>query len=269
MTNNIQIAISGGLGKMGMLVSNHIHTKKGYEISGIYDPKAKVGSNDVFNNFQTINDIAADYIFEFSPANAINKNILLYQSMDVNLIIGSSGLSDESINILKKKSKSNLICVIPNFSIGTAYQKLFSQTINWFYDNVQIYETHHENKKDSPSGTSIDLAKSIEPSKNKEELSDDSKEYGFTTESIINNINIMSFRVPNAVAEQTVEFKNEYESFSIQHSVNDREAYLQGIDIVLKSLEKIKKPGYISGLEHFLIKEDRIQSFIDLFNEEK
>ena len=27
---------------------------------GIYDPKAKVGSNDVFNNFQTINDIAAN-----------------------------------------------------------------------------------------------------------------------------------------------------------------------------------------------------------------
>ena len=248
---------------MGMLVSNHIHSKKGYEISGIYDPKAKVGTNDVFNNFQTINDIAADYIFEFSPANAINKNILLYQSMDVNLIIGSSGLSDESINILKKKSKSNLICVIPNFSIGTAYQKLFAQTINWLYDNVQIYETHHENKKDSPSGTSIDLAKSLEPRKNKKVLDGlvpivGSVEDGYHTEATINSIYIMSSRLPNAVAEQTVEFKNEYESFSIQHSVNDREAYLQGIDIVLNSLEKIKKPGYISGLEHFLIKEDHI-----------
>jgi len=269
MSNNMQIAISGGLGKMGMLVSNHIHSKKGYEISGIYDPKAKVGSNDVFNNFQTINDIAADFIFEFSPANAINKNILLYHSMDVNLIIGSSGLSDESINILKKKSKSNLICVIPNFSIGTAYQKLFSQTINWLYDNVEIFETHHENKKDSPSGTSIDLAKSLDSSKNKQELSDCIKEYGHTTDSIINNINIMSTRLPNAVAEQEIHFQNEYESFYIRHSVNDREAYLQGIDIVLNSLQKIKKPGYISGLEKFLIKEDPIESFLNLFNEEK
>ena len=269
MSNNIKIAISGGLGKMGMLVSNHIHSKKGYEISGIYDPKAKVGSNDFFNNFQTINDIAADYIFEFSPANAINKNILLYHSMDVNLIIGSSGLSDESINLLKRKSRSNLICVIPNFSIGSAYQKLFAQDLNMFYDNVRIFETHNENKKDAPSGTSVDLANSLNPSKNIVELSDDRKEDEYFTESIINNINIESSRVPNAVAEQTVEFTNDYESFSIEHRVNDRQAYLQGIDIVLNSLQKIKKPGYISGLEHFLIKDDPIESLYGLFNEEK
>ena len=40
MSNNetVKIAISGGMGKMGLLLSDFIESKDGYDISGIYDP---------------------------------------------------------------------------------------------------------------------------------------------------------------------------------------------------------------------------------------
>ena len=239
-----QIAISGGNGNMGMLLSDLIDQSKSFEISGIYDP---VSNSQKYNNFATYSDIKADYLFEFSPADKINENInnQLNHKNKFSLIVGSSGLTHESLESLKKLSKHKLVIVIPNFSIGASYQKLISVLLSEEFSNKYIVEKHHLNKKDAPSGTSIDLAQSINTENNKINDNDTSNTF-----NIINNVQIESIRSDEYLAEQIVNMSNEHEIFNTEHIVKDRKAYLSGINLVLENLEKLN--GFYFGLESII-----------------
>mgnify|MGYP003314045561 CR=1 FL=1 len=50
------------------------------------------------------------------------------------------------------------IALIPNFSAGAAFQKVFSEQLSNTFKNVHIVVKHHSNKEDAPSGTSKDVA---------------------------------------------------------------------------------------------------------------
>ena len=70
-------------------------------------------------------------------------------------------------------------------------------------------------------------------------------EYFATTEE--NSINIYSLRSDDYLAEQEVVFSNTFEEFILDHKVNDRKAYLTGIEIVLREMENVN--SYVYGLE--------------------
>ena len=197
---NKTVIVSGGKGSMGVMVSNFINDLDDFEVIGIVDP----GENDsTFKNFLISDDLVCDYIFEFAPASVVNENIKILVNNDAKLIIGSSGVNDESIKLLKNSEKG--IALIPNFSAGAAFQKVFS-----------------------------------------EQLSEDIEgEYFAKTEE--NSINIYSLRSDDYLAEQEVVFSNTFEEFILDHKVNDRKAYLTGIEIVLREMENVN--SYVYGLE--------------------
>ena len=122
------VLISGGAGKMGKLIIDYLSSQDNYEIIGIFDPGYK---SDDYPSITTFDDINPDYILEFSPASAINENIQKWIKLTSNLIIGSSGISNESINLLKTLDHNRKVVVVPNFSIGAAYQKLLSITLKF------------------------------------------------------------------------------------------------------------------------------------------
>jgi len=245
MIDNIKkIAISGGNGKMGKLLSEHIKSKDLFEISGIYDP---ISQSKEYKNYKDYKEVEADYLFEFSPSSKINENIeiLCNEQLNFGLIIGSSGISEKSIEKLKTLGESSLVVVIPNFSIGASYQKLISVILSDEFVNKDIIEKHHSQKNDAPSGTAIDMANSINSKNN---VIDDQKSENKIT--VINNIKIESVRSDDVLAEQIVNMSNEFEIFNTEHIVNDRKAYLSGINLVLDSIEDLD--GYYFGLESIL-----------------
>ena len=106
--------------------------------------------------------------------------------------------------------------------------------------------THDKGKEDAPSGTSIDLASSLEnvqPS----EISGDY--YAVSNE---NSLNIYSLRSDEYLAEQEVVFSKNHEEFILEHKVFDRKAYLSGVQLVLQEMEQ--QDSYIHGLENLLNK---------------
>ena len=58
------------------------------------------------------------------------------------------------------------------------------------------------------------------------------------------------------LAEQEVDFENEYESFNLEHKVNDRRAYLYGVKIVLDLYKDLQ--GFSLGLESLIAKKINI-----------
>ncbi len=259
MSKNIQIAIAGGNGNMGTLLSEFIESKDGFEVSGIFNGKDRSKSSK-YHNFQTIKEIKGDYLFVFVPASVIRGFIKrLWITLEITelkgVIIGSSGLcmEQDSKMIREYAEKNNKIgCVIPNFSIGAMYQKIMSKELDDNFDSVSIVEKHNTKKIDYPSGTAIDLANSLEgPYKGKgvDKLIDSSFK-NKRKETIVNDIKINSIRSDEYIAEQIVNFENENESLIIEHIVNDRKAYLAGINLVLDSLDRMS--GYYVGLESII-----------------
>ena len=110
--------------------------------------------------------------------------------------------------------------------------------------DIEIVETHHNRKIDSPSGTALLLADSIN-----NEL-DNKMEYNFNRfqnreKRKKNEIGFSSIRGGNIVGEHTVIFFGENESFEITHKAYSRGVFAEG---ALKGAEYIvgKENGYYS-----------------------
>ena len=96
---NTTVLISGGAGAMGQLTSEYLNSREDYVLSAIYDPNYEGKDYDVYKE---LTDIKEDLVIEFSPANIINENVTKLLDADADIIIGSSGLSSESLTNLKK-----------------------------------------------------------------------------------------------------------------------------------------------------------------------
>ena len=154
--------------------------------------------------------------------------------------------------LLKTLDQNRKVVVVPNFSIGAAYQKLLSTALSKDFESVHIIEKHHKNKQDAPSGTSSDLASSLFDVSSDNVVSQDGEHHN------INGINIYSERGEEFLAEQIVNFKSEFETFSLEHVVNDRSAYLYGLSLVLDEIDNL--PKFTLGLETIIAQKISILS---------
>ena len=241
------VLISGGAGSMGQLVSSYINSRDDFTQSAIHDPNYQGQEYKIYKDLTSIEE---DVVFEFSPASVVNENIEALLKSDANIIIGSSGVSSEMLSKLKTITDRKVI-VIPNFSIGAAYQKLFAIALSDKFNSVNIFEKHHSKKQDAPSGTAIDLANSL-PS----ELNSHEQDGDFYQINNVNNKNVFSLRDDKFLAEQEVDFVNEYESFNLDHKVYDRKAYLYGVKVVLDLYNDLE--GFNLGLENLIAKKINI-----------
>ena len=122
---------------MGQLVSDYISSRNDFIMTAIHDPNY---DGQEYKIYKDLTNIEEDIVVEFSPASVINKNIEKLLDSNADLIIGSSGVSAEMLSKLKKTIDRKII-VIPNFSIGAAYQKLFAAALSENFDSVKIIDT--------------------------------------------------------------------------------------------------------------------------------
>ena len=93
--------------------------------------------------------------------------------------------------------------------------------------DIEIIETHHRNKIDSPSGTALILADSIN------DALDNKKDYQYNRHSVKqkrpdNEIGIHSIRGGTEFGKHTVLFLGENETFEITHTVTSRSIFAKG-----------------------------------------
>jgi 4-hydroxy-tetrahydrodipicolinate reductase len=238
---NKSVIVVGGNGNMGAMVSDYVDGLEGFQVVGIIDPN---NSGSKYSSLSFDDDINCDYIFEFSPSSVVNENIPKLINNNSKIIIGSSGVDSDSLSLLRNTEKG--IALIPNFSIGAAIQKIYSQKLTSIFPNVHIIEKHHKAKEDAPSGTSKDLANSLDNIQSSQISGD------YFAVSNENSLNIYSLRSDEYLAEQEVVFSDNYEEFIFEHKVFDRKAYLSGVQLVLQEMEK--QDSFIHGLEELLNK---------------
>ena len=224
----INVLINGINGRMGQEVLKAINNSNDFEVCCGVDKFESSYPFPIYTNTNLINE-KPDIIIDFSVPEA-TMNILEYAMENrIPIVIATTGFSDEELNTIKKYSK-----IIPIFRSGNmsfeinVMSEIVSRLAKTFKDSdIEILETHHRNKIDSPSGTALILADSIN------EALDEKMEYEYNRHSKRekrpkNEIGIHSIRGGTEVGKHSVIFFGENESFEITHTVTSRSIFAEG-----------------------------------------
>lgn len=255
----IKVAVCGALGRMGQEVVNAVNEADGMELSIAVDIAAsgqKIGAITVEKDLETaLKSGKADVIVDFTQPDSVFKNALTAINAGVSPVIGTTGLSEKQLEELQEIVKEKEIgCLIaPNFTIGAVLMMKFSQMAAKYFQNAEIIEYHHNQKKDAPSGTAIKTAQmmaKVQEDFTKNNCAEVELIEGSRGGKSDSNIQIHSVRMPGYVASQEVIFGAPGETLKIRHDSIDRKCYMAGVVLAIRYI--FKNNEFIYGLENIL-----------------
>jgi 4-hydroxy-tetrahydrodipicolinate reductase len=265
----ITILVHGALGRMGREVVAAISRDPELELVGAVDIKATQdqltlpdGSKKVPLSTELNSLIEAKnpkVLLDFTIAEAAISAARLALKHGVNVVIGTSGLSEDNLKEIAQLSEANKVgaVVAPNFTIGAAVLLNAAKAAAKFFDYVDIIEMHHHEKVDAPSGTALATAKAMLQSRGKPFLYSKTKKETLsgTRGGEIDGVAIHSVRLPGFVASQEVVFGGQGQTLSFRHDTIGRECYMPGIIMAVK--EVVHRKGLIYGLDTLLNLRER------------
>ncbi|MBN1649175.1 MAG: 4-hydroxy-tetrahydrodipicolinate reductase [Spirochaetales bacterium] len=148
-----------GYGRMGKEVEKKL-IERGHSISAVVDPFVEGAEKKLTPGLLENTEMA----IEFSLPDGIVENVEMYARYKVPAVIGTTGWDSERANVRKIILDNNASLLWgSNFAIG-AHMFLYltgkaAALLNSIpgYD-IWLHETHHNKKKDSPSGTALAAA---------------------------------------------------------------------------------------------------------------
>lgn len=225
----IKVLINGCNGKMGQEVSKEIAKTPDIEtLCGV--DRSDTGDNlfPVFTNVDDIN-LIPDVIIDFSVPVSTMNILEFARKNKIPTVIATTGLSDMDLEKIDNYSKEFPIFRSANMSYEVnLLSKLVAELAKKLPDSdIEIVETHHNRKIDSPSGTALILADSIN------EALDNTMYYeynrhGKREKRNKKEIGIHSIRGGNEVGKHSVIFFGDNESLEITHNVNSRAVFASG-----------------------------------------
>lgn len=238
----INVFVNGCNGRMGRTVIAQIKNFENLNLVGGFDINIDENTTfPIFTKFEDIN-VKIDVIIDFSYTVG-TLNMLEYASnKHIPIVIATTGFTQEEESKIKNYSENLPIFKSSNMSFDISLMaKIVSEVAKKLYDSdIEIIETHHNQKKDAPSGTALLLANAIN------EVFDNKKEYVFDRHSKSekrsqNEIGFSSIRGGNIVGEHTVQFFSPYETFEVKHISYSRNVFADG---ALKAAEfLVNKPN--------------------------
>ncbi len=210
---------------MGCLIARLIAENKNFSLVGAVEKIDHPELGKKIEGIEIISDLAkvigeSDVVIEFTTPSATLKHLTICEKKNVPVVIGTTGSSQEEVDEIRTISEKIPVLISPNMSLGVNLLfKLVKEAATILKDyEVEIVETHHNKKKDAPSGTAKKLAGIITESKNAD------------LEKIVKygHIPIHSLRFGNVVGEHRVIFAGKSERLELFHRAEDRETFARG-----------------------------------------
>ena len=247
----INLAITGGLGRMGQQIINSSKKDRKFKIISVTESKIlnkkisgfklQINSKNVFRNAQVIID--------FSTPKCTLEILKIASVLKKKVVIGTTGFSNKDEKLINKYSRKIPILKAGNMSLGVNLLVYLTEIASRSLGNnflSKVYEVHHKHKKDHPSGTALMLGKGIATGKKlnlnrimgKKYLN--KKSFPFSKKT-----NFNSLRKGKVVGEHEVKFSSWKEIVTLNHESFDRALYSEGALAAAKWLVN-KKPGLYS-----------------------
>ncbi len=260
MTSEItKISLPGGGGRMGGMLIREITRSNDLCLVATTDRVdstyigidagvlAGVGSIDVAVSSNPINLFDnVDVVIDFSSPDASLQHAALAAETGIALVVGTTGLSPEQEDASYRASKKTAIVYCANTSVGvTLLTQIVEQvaaqlTTGW---DIEILETHHQHKVDSPSGTALALGKAAARGRQVDlDKVSDMVRVGTQGARTPGDIGFAVLRGGDVAGEHSVIFFGESERVEITHRANDRLIFARGAILAARFAAK-SAPG--------------------------
>lgn len=244
----LEVMVNGCSGKMGQIVCDLVEQNENLVLKYGFDKN--VTGEFAFPVFDKIENITEkpDVIIDFSVPVA-TFNILKYATQNhVPIVIATTGFTQEEEKLIEEYSKQIPIFKSANMSYDIMIMK---KLVQWLAPllkdtDIEITETHHNRKIDSPSGTAQMLADSINHSLDNS-LHCEYNRHNKREKRDKNEIGMNSIRGGNIVGEHVVQFFGEFETFELKHTSYSRNVFAEGALKAAKWL--VKQPNGLYCME--------------------
>ena len=238
------IAIAGASGRMGRMLIEAIQNAPDARLAGALDiPGSPALGADataylgVQSGVVITSDLReglknAKYLIDFTRPEGTLAHLRVCRELGVNMVIGTTGFTDEQKAEIKDAARDIAIVMAPNMAVGVnVVFKLLAQAAKALKEgyDIEIIEAHHRHKVDAPSGTALKMGEVVA-----EAVGRDLKECavygreGVTGERDPSTIGFATIRGGDVVGDHTVLFAGIGERIEITHKSSSRATYAQG-----------------------------------------
>lgn len=232
------IWVNGAFGKMGSEVVKALNEIPYYFVNGFISPdnageKIKNGGYEYevakdLESLLSTSEHKPYCVVDFTFAQAGYEAAIFCAKNNIHFVSGSTGMSDKQMAEIKtafEESEANAI-IAPNFSLGVVLMMQFSAKAAPYFDEVEIVESHHITKLDSPSGTAKATGRMIDEAREKA-----------GKDKI--DVNMHSLRMSGAIPHQSVSLSSPGEILRIEHDANNRSCFMPGVIMSIDNISKI------------------------------
>lgn len=226
----INLMVCGVCGKMGRVIESCVNNRDDMKIVCGVDI-----TGESYSNFPVVKDPSdfkgeVDVIIDFSHPMALNGLLDYAKSNKTPLVASTTGYSEQQIDMIKSASKDIPIFFSFNMSLGVNLlldlAKKATAVLGDDFD-IEIIESHHNQKIDAPSGTAIMIANAIN------ETAEESYTYEYDRHSkrqkrSPKEIGIHAVRGGTIVGEHEIMFAGRDEIITISHSARSKEVFAVG-----------------------------------------
>ena len=208
-----------GYGRMGLMIEQLVLQSEDMQIIGVVHPGLYDSALDVPGK--------ADVIVDFSYPGNLETILERARRDGAAVVIGTTGYTEAQLEQIREASKELRVMHSSNYSVGVAVLKraaaMVASALGGSFD-IEIVETHHNQKVDAPSGTAKMLLKAVDP--------DDGFDHVYGREGVPgvrgHEIGIHALRGGTVAGEHSVFFCGVDETLEFKHSATSRHIFAAG-----------------------------------------
>lgn len=239
----MRIAIAGADGRMGRMLIEAVLDTTDLQLTVALDRPgtAAIGQDagtslgratgvSITDDLDALVD--ADCLIDFTRPEGTLAHLPACVRHGVKCVIGTTGFDAAAKQSIRVASQQTAIVLAPNMSVGVnATLKLLDMAARLLkngYD-VEVFEAHHRNKVDAPSGTALAMGEAVAHAWGVplDEVADWAR-HGHTGVRETGHIGFSVVRGGDIVGDHTVYFCGAGERIEITHRSNSRATYAQG-----------------------------------------
>ena len=229
MSQPIDIAVAGALGRMGQAVATVVSGRQDVRLAARFDRPGTV--EDGLVEADAALAIAQVVIDFTSPAATVAFAELAAQARAVH-VIGTTGLEPDDLAKVKAAARHAPIIRAGNMSLGVNLLVGLTRKVaaalgeDW---DIEVVEAHHNRKVDAPSGTALMLGEAAAEGRGHslDELRTPARE-GITGARAAGTIGFSAIRGGDIVGEHDVIFATAGERVILRHVATDRTIFARG-----------------------------------------
>lgn len=230
-----------GTGRMGSLIKATAESMTDASGEALFGIKAQIG----FDTDALATAPAANVIIDFSNACTLPAVAAYVERTGAALVSGTTGYTAEQLEQVKQLGKHAPVMWSGNYSIGVAaLRHLVAQATRELPGlDVEICETHHNQKVDAPSGTAKMLLDEVIAAEPEPGYHAQYGREGMCGKRNPKEVGMHSLRGGTIAGVHTVSFFGTDEEVSLTHRATSRQIFVNGALAAAQKLVK-REPGF-------------------------